>query len=186
MFKYESFIKSAGYNIVEQFWPSSCLVYRVSNGLEEKIFKMPENRREEIDKQQILSEFKTLKRAENVEGIPKVKQLFYEPIPLGKSPIEFQKQRLIGLIKDYIKGKPFEENKPISKNYKRDLRNVVNSLHNSGLSNIDLTQRNVILGDDGKIYLIDLGFVLSKNELSKKEWESYTYLDENKFNKLFI
>ncbi len=194
--------KGYSHQIIEKLEPSSCLVYRIRKGDEEEaIIKLPnfnwlsknkDYRKAYFDTlNQIKTEKIILKRMAGLEGIPEfldfyekdesiltyVKNIFLYQIP--------QKNGANLLLKSFIPGDMMGNGEKINdESNKIRLQNIVESLHHEGFIRLELKPKNIIISFDGKPNLIDLGFALTKKDLSMDDFERYKQQDRIRLDRL--
>ena len=78
-----------------------------------------------------------------------------------------------------IRGNPLKKwytGAPIPQNIKNKVKNVVAKMHNKGVIHGDLHKNNILIGNNGKAYLIDFGKSLVTNKSFKTTKEANDYL----------
>lgn len=93
----------------------------------------------------MLKEYKLAKRAGNKNIGPKV----YNYGTHGPNYVWY--------TMNYVKNGKSIRNVPNKKRFKNEAYNKVQKLHNMGIAHFNLHEDNIIIGSDGKLYIIDFG-----------------------------
>jgi predicted Ser/Thr protein kinase len=83
------------------------------------------------------------------------------------------------IISRMIRGNPLSKwytGAPIPQNIKNKVKNVVKNMHSKGVIHGDLHKNNIIIGNNGKAYVIDFGKSLTTNKNFKTTNEANNYL----------
>ena len=83
------------------------------------------------------------------------------------------------IISRMIRGNPLSKwytGAPIPQNIKNKVKNVVKNMHSKGVIHGDLHKNNIIIGNNGKAYVIDFGKSLTTNKNFKTTNEANNYI----------
>lgn len=85
------------------------------------------------------------------------------------------KDTSIYLLMEYIEGETLEsyvKTKVVSEQLKNKIKKVFNKLHKNGFVHLDVHRGNVMIGKNGKVYLIDFGFSKTVDEYLETEFRN--------------
>ena len=175
-------INQLGYRYLRQFM-ASCNVYHVEdkNKKIERIMKISNDGWAE---EHIKRENYALKRLEDIKHISK-KIKFYGFLELNsilsysqKKFIEKKSFEFCVLIKEFILNK---FNYKLNNNGRKILENTVKEIHKQKLAGLDLNQwldcENFVVDSIGEPYIIDLGCLVKKEDVSNSKFQEYIQKD---------
>ncbi|MBM3199590.1 serine/threonine protein kinase [Candidatus Woesearchaeota archaeon] len=171
---YFEFIENLNYSITEKLTPSSCAVYKIRNG-DYKVIKMSNREDKTCPKKSkwsfdhILNEYRVLKKVKGVDGIAQMLEFYRQPCN-GNDEI-------VAIVKQYLQGKRLTIRISETNNQKI-IEEAVKAVHKAGFVNIDLWYGNILVEEASKKpYIIDLGLVKSKKEVSSEVFKEYKKKD---------
>lgn len=155
-------------------WPSSLRVYRVlDKGGIDYVLKIG-SARYEWEQEHVLREKKALEIAEEVEGITHLVRYY------GK------KGKNIAILKEYFDGECLTFAK-CHKGACIQIRSTVNELHDIGLADFEIVDRNVVVSPDGfSARMVDLGICQFRYELKQEQFESLKTEDMDILNSMLL
>ncbi len=168
-----------GYDLVSKFGMSVCDVYltKVQGGRSVLKFGVDEYRAG-----QIVNEINFLREFEEYSCLPKIKNVY----DCGLNKVYFSKGVEKGgfyvLEKEYIDGDIFMGGRE-GGGCGDEIFDLMNEAHSRGYSNFDFARRNLILGKNGKVYLIDAGSL--ERDKSEIVHNYDKMLDRAKFRLIF-
>ena len=176
-------IETLGFEVVERLEPTNGIVYKVRDGQDLRVFKVGHNPLLRGPFKNLLRENKVLERVDGLEGVSH-KIAFYDRYGSLLSPLKnlflgyFRRDRLRGLLKEYIKGKQLYDGEKISGiKAQKFIEAIVRELHKQGIVNLQLLPQNVVITPATEPYIIDLGIAYFKDEISDKKFKEFREKD---------
>ncbi len=117
-----------------------------------------------------------LRRERNRLEIKILKKLYSQRVNVPK----VLEEREYGFVMEYIRGKTFYEIEEYNDEIIKKFAKEVAKMHNLDIVHGDLTLRNVILSDEGKVYLVDFGLSDYSKRYEDKAMDLYVLEETSK------
>ena len=82
-----------------------------------------------------------------------------------------------GLVRTFIEGKPLRKGEPVPNDFHSRMQALVETMHQRGMAYVDLEKcENVIVGEDGRPYLIDFQIAWSGQPHGLHAWPPWSWI----------
>lgn len=183
--EHNSLLNSLGFQIVDFLSALSCYVYKVlGEDNNHQIAKMAVRDSwgvAHVSKENQVLEI--LSGENSLEGIPK--KTMFEICDKSYGASRFSETRIAVLVKEYIDGKLMSDGDGINKQEQKALRRLIEQIHQIGMVNLDIKSNNIVISNQGQPYIIDLGTVNFRNQISKCELDFNQRQDYDSLEQLF-
>ena len=164
MVDFEKYIRSLGFEPVKCLEGGYSHVYQASNEGSSVVVKFGVNDRM-CRYDHVITENRVLDMVSGVDGIVE-KISFHE---LEKTA----DKKLVALVKKYVEGKDLFDAFLYKVSDPNVLTSAVNALHRCGVANLDLFSGNIVIDLSGKPWLIDFGFCVFREDITKRRFINY-------------
>ncbi|MFH1589013.1 MAG: hypothetical protein ABIB43_00405 [archaeon] len=173
-------IRNLGYRIVDEMSQGLCDVYLVKeNNSNKEVFRTLKIATDSRTSgyRHILTENKVLDGLKKVNGV--AKKIDYKHILISRN-------NALVLVKEFIEGETlFDKYCKFDKQQQKSLEQTVNSIHRVGFAQLDLKSQNIVIADNKKPYLIDLGTAVSRKSMSPVAFANYEKKDIERLENIF-